>query len=337
MRVLVTGGSGFVGSHAVAAMLGAGHEPRLLVRDKAKAERVLAGLGVSGTPDLVPGDVRDAAGVKAALEGCDAVLHAAADMGVTGRAADLAGSNVAGTENVLGQAAGLGLDPVIHVSTVAVFVPPAGDTITVDSPPASPRNEYGRSKLAAERYARRLQDEGAPVTIVYPGGVVGPAQPTLDALMEGLRAGLTQGWPITRGGVGVVDVRDLAQVLARCLTSGEGPRRLLLGGHFLRWAELADLCDRISGARCRRFPVPARLLQAGGSALDALKRIRPFSYPLTRDAADMMISMVPTDDRPTLDALGVTLRPAGESLADAVRWLVAAGHLPPRHAPGLAS
>jgi dihydroflavonol-4-reductase len=328
MRVLVTGASGFVGSHAVAALHAAGHEPVLLVRDPDKARRVLAALGMPEPVPIQQADIRDAGAVRDALGGCDAVVHAAAAIGVTGRGTDLSGPNVKGLANVLDQAAELGLDPIVHISTVAVFVPPAGRIIDTESPLATPRNDYGRTKIEGERHARRLQEAGAPVTIVYPGGVVGPHQPTLDALMEGLRAGLHQGWPITTGGVGVLDVRDLAVALARCVAPGRGPRRLLLGGHFLTWAQLADVCDRVTGARGRRFAVPAAALRAAAAALDLVKRVAPIDYPLTRDAAEVMVTMVPTNDEPTLTSLGMRLRPVEETVAEALRWLVRAGHLP---------
>ncbi|MBG0826446.1 NAD-dependent epimerase/dehydratase family protein [Planomonospora sp. ID67723] len=336
MRVLVTGASGFVGSHAVAALLAAGHEPLLLVRDPDRTRRILGRVGVVEPVPLHRADIRDAAAVRAGLERCEAVVHAAAEIGVVGRADDLAGTNVAGLRNVLGQAAELGLDPIVHVSTVAVFVPPAGPVITAGSPLSSPRSAYGRSKVSGELYARELAGRGVPVTIVYPGGVVGPHQPSLDALMEGLRAGLDQGWPITSGGVGVVDVRDLATVLARVLEPGRGARRFMLGGHFLTWAQLADVCDEVTGGRCRRYGVPGRLLLGVAAVLDLLKRVRPFGYPLTRDAAEMMTTMVPADDEPTLAELKVDLRPVRESVADAIRWLAEEGHLAPAKAGRLA-
>ncbi|MER5418796.1 NAD-dependent epimerase/dehydratase family protein [Streptosporangium roseum] len=329
MRVLVTGASGFVGSHAVAALVAAGHEPLLLVRDPEKTRKVLADVGVDGAVPMHEADIRDAESVRNALERCEAVIHAAAEIGVVSHAGDLAGTNVAGLKNVLGQAAALGLDPIVHISTVAVFVPPAGPLITVESPLSAPRNAYGRTKVSGERYARRLQERGEPVTVVYPGGVAGPYQPSLDALMEGLRAGLEQGWPITAGGVCVLDVRDLAIVLARCLELGRGPRRFMLGGHYLTWAELADACDEATGGRCRRFRIPATALRGAAAVLDAVKRIRPIDYPLTRDAAEMMVTMERTFDAPTLEALGISLRPVRETIADSLRWLAEEGHLAP--------
>ncbi|MFD0691713.1 nitroreductase family deazaflavin-dependent oxidoreductase [Actinomadura fibrosa] len=333
MRVLVTGASGFVGSYTVRALLAAGHRPRALVRDPVKAAWILRAIGVAVEEvELVIGDMLDPESVAAALDGCDSCVHAAAAIGVTGAAGDLVEVNVTGTRNVVGGAVERGLDPVVHVSTVAVFVPPSGPVITADAPLASPRTDYGRSKLAAERYVRGLQDDGAPVTIVYPGGVCGPHQPSLDALMEGLAAALGKLWPIPGGGVSVIDVRDLADALARAAGTPRGANRWTLGGHYLTWRECADLCDRLTGVRCRRVPVPSGVMLALGSALDAAKRVRPFDYPLTRDAAEFMVTLVPTDDRPILDALALTPRPIEETISDGLRWLAESGHLNPRRA-----
>lgn len=337
MRVLVTGATGFVGSYAVRSLMALGHRPRVLVRDPARAARVLDAVGVeAGTPETYTGDMLDEEAVARALDGCDAVVHAASALGVTDRRTDLVTVNVTGTRHVVGGAAARGLDPVIHVSTIAVFVPPPGPMITADGPLARPRTAYGRAKTEAERYARGLQDDGAPVTIFYPGGVVGPVQPRLDAMPAGLAAGLGLLWPISPGGVTLLDVRDLGDALARAVVPGKGARRFVLGGHYLTWPELADLCDALTGVRCRRITMPGRLMTALGTLLDAAKHVRGFAYPLTRDAAEFMLTLVPSDDGPALKALSLTPRPVGESVADTVRWLAAAGHLRPTRAGRLA-
>ena len=123
---------------------------------------------------------------------------------------------------------------------------------------------------------------------------------------------------------------------AATIEAGAGPRRLLLGGRFFPWAELGALLDELTGVRAWRMPLPKPVLHSVAAALDGLRRFRPIGYPLTRDAAEMMTTMVATQDQPALDALGLELRPTEESLADTVRWLVEAGHLPAKNAGKLA-
>jgi hypothetical protein len=155
-------------------------------------------------------------------------------------------------------------------------------------------------------------------------------------MMEGLAGALGSVWPMPRGGVAMIHVDDLAEALARMVVPGQGPRRFMLGGDFLTWTQLADLCDELTGVRCRRMVVPGWVLIGLGAALDAAKRICSFEYPLTRDAAEVMVSMVPTDDSGTITALGLERRPPRESLEEALRCLAADGHLAPERAGRLA-
>lgn len=339
MVVLVTGATGFVGSYVVPALLARGHEVRVLVRDRDRAAATLSRRGVDpASVDVVVGDVLDRTSIDRAVKGCDAVVHAAAAIGVTAAGGPSTfEQNVDGTSAVVDAALSAGCDPVVHVSTIAVFIPPDGPIITTASSLATPRNEYGRSKTAAERLARERQDAGDPVAIVYPGGVIGPDQPRLDAMMEGIAAARRTGWPATPGGLCLVDVRDLAEVLAAAVQPGLGPRQLMVGGSFLTYAELGDLTDELCGVRARRIPLPRPALLGTAAVLDVLRRFLPIAYPLTRDAAEIMLTTVPTDDTATLASLGVQLRPVRESVADALRWMVAAGHLPAPLAPRLAS
>lgn len=383
MHVLLTGGTGFVGSQTVRPLLDAGHRVRLLVRSEVGAVEALRVRGVDPAEvELHLGDMTHADAVARAVDGCDATIHAAAAIGVTGRGASVHEVNTVGARTVVGAAVDAGHDQVVHVSSVAVFIPPAGPVIDASSPLASPRTDYGRSKVDTEHELRARQDRGEPITIVYPGGVIGRDQRHLDATMEGLVAARTQGWPVTSGGIALLDARDLAAALVACLEGeriappgpdrprppsepdrasntpalesqsaqgqepsdprrflapGVGPRRLLLGGHFRTWADLGTLIDEITGHRARRAPLPKPVIVAVGTLLDQVRRVRPLGYPLTRDAAEIMTTMVPTDDRPTLEALGIRLRPLEESLVETVTWLAEAGHLPARNAGRLAS
>ena len=111
MKVLVTGGTGFVGSHSVAALVARGHQVRLLVRSPDQVARSLSPLGVADVESVV-GDVTAPQPVEEAMAGCDAVLHAAAVYSVDPRAATrIRETNVRATEIVLGAAVRMGWIP----------------------------------------------------------------------------------------------------------------------------------------------------------------------------------------------------------------------------------
>jgi nucleoside-diphosphate-sugar epimerase len=335
VRILVTGGTGFVGSHAVEALLRAGHEPRLLVRGGAKLERMLRTRGIE-VRDAVPGDMTDRASVARALEGCEAVLHAAATVEI-GRAREVFATNLAGIRNVIGAALERGCDPVVYVSTIATMFPPRGAILTVDDAVGGLATGYGRSKAEGERLVRELQAQGQPVVSVYPSGVYGPDDPGPGQSTKGLRDRIRFGWIRAPGGTACVDVRDLAAILAATFEPGGGPRRYMAGGHFATWMEEADCVEEILGRRVRRIPATPALVRAAGHAVDLLKRVFPsLDYPLTHEASLFVTQLVPCDSRKTLEELGIAFRPLRDTLRDTIRWMVEAGILARRYAPRLA-
>lgn len=334
MRILVTGATGHVGSWAALALADAGHDVRLLVRNPAKAERVFAMHG-RDVPEHVVGDVTDAVAVSAALDDCDGVLHAAAQVGVSDGPSGSYDVNVAGVHVVVGEAIERGLDPILYTSSVSTLYPPTEPMLSVDSPLGDPGGAYGRSKVAAERWVREQQTAGAPVTSVMIGGVMGPRQPTIDSGMRGIIAAATQVMVIPPGGIGVLDVRDVAALMVAAAEPGRGPRRYLAGGPFLRWGPWTDLLGSVLGRKLRRVPTPAWTLTGFGRALEAVNRYKRIDYPMNYEAALAMTSAVPTNDSATLADLGIAWRDPGDTLRDAARWLLEVGELQPEHAPAL--
>jgi nucleoside-diphosphate-sugar epimerase len=336
MKVLVTGGTGFIGSYTLRELLAAGHEVRLFARSRAKIAQVLEPRGVE-VKDVVLSDMTDAAAVRDALKGCDAVLHAAAAVEI-GRGQDTFDVNTAGNRNVLFGAAELGLDPIVYTSSVGALFPPAGPMVTVDDPIGTLETPYGRSKAEGERQARELQAKGAPLVTVYPAGVYGPDDPGPGDGTKGLRDRLRWGWPRCRGGTSCVDVRDLARILTAVLEPRRGPRRYMAAGHFVTWEEEARLCEELTGRRSLRIPMTPGLLHAVGHAVDFIKRVYPpFDYPLTHEASLFVTDFVPCDSGKTLDELGIGFRPLRETHADSIRWMARAGHLPAKVAGKLAA
>jgi nucleoside-diphosphate-sugar epimerase len=327
VKVLVTGGTGFVGSHTVAALVGRGHEVKVLARNPRRLAPVLEPFGV--TAEAVGGDVTDPPSVAAALHGCDAVVHAAGEIGVAGGAGQTTDVNVAGTRNVLAQARLAGIDPVVYTSTITVYLPSRDAVVTPASALADPLSAYGASKRDAELLIRERQDNGDPVTSFTLGGVYGPTSPHLDGSFGAILGALGSMMLVPPGGLGVVDVRDAAELLARAVEPGRGPRHFLAGGQYVTWAEWTELLGDAAGVDLHGHVVTADEMVELGRQFDAQRaRGAAVDVPLSEEAAIIMTSGVPTDDSATLAELNMAYRPLPETFGDTVAYLRAIGQLP---------
>lgn len=329
MKVMVTGGTGFTGSHTVKAFVEAGHTVRLLVRDRDKVRRVFDPHGI-GIPEeeIVVGDIVDEACVAAAMTGCDAVFHAAAlvDMRRSMAKAVLE-TNARGVELVIGGAVRRGLPSAVYVSSISIFFEPGCPPLHVDLPIAPASTAYGQSKADAERAIRRMQDEGAPIRISYPTGIAGPDDPGLSNVNHALYTWYVDLGLVTSSGFQVVDVRDVAALHRRLLELPEGAHRYTAAGGMLSWGETYDLAERLTGSRIRRVTVPGNVMRVFGTVGDWVKRVYDFNFPLTRDSMEFATQWPGADASRTTDELGVKFRSLEETYTDTLRWLHRAGHL----------
>jgi dihydroflavonol-4-reductase len=340
MRVLVTGGTGFVGSHTVAALLGHGHQVRLLVRDPGRIAPAMGPLGITEV-DAEVGDVTNPVTVEQAMAGCQAVVHAASVYSLDSRrAAVMAQTNPTGTDIVLGAAHRQGLDPIVYVSSVAVFWPTTTARLTAGCPLGAGVGPYTRSKLAAEQVARGYQQAGAPVVITYPAGVLGPHDPHLSDTVRAIRDVLRGRWPVLpQGRLPLVDVREVAALHAAVLRPGRGARRYLLASPAVPLVELAGVLGELTGRRLPQATAPDRLLRASSRLVDWVQRLLPVRLPVSAEAVAATLSIgadVEVDDTATRRELAVGRRDLRQTLADTVRWLAQQGHLTARQAGALA-
>ena len=326
MRVALTGGTGYVGGFTAKALVDAGHSPRLLVRDAAKLTAKLSALGVDADKvEVVTGDMTDVDAVAKTVDGCDATIHAAAAVAVLNRAeAERAYDiNVTGSRNVLDAALAAGCDPVVHVSSVAVFGHEGPPIITTEHPVATGGEPYSRSKAVAEQHARALQANGKPVVIVYPGGVTGPAAgDSFGEVADGFVSMLKTGCLVTNaGGIDVIDVRDLADALVATLQPGQGPRRYSVGGQLVRLPELGAIIRRLTGRRFPVLPIPGAVFRGLGRSTDLLRRVVPFETVFTEEAMQALTLVRATDDSAVAQDLGVRYRDPAETVAASLRAL----------------
>lgn len=324
MKVLVTGATGFIGSHVVARLLRDGHEPGILARDLDKQDRVLRTLAVDPAGvTLHEGDVLGAAW-EDLLTGYDAVVHCAGMM--SKNVADVQKMwdlNVSGSERLLKAAADAGLDPVIFISSFMAMFPPSGPLMTAEDPVREPDSSYAKTKAAAERNARQLQARGAPVVCVYPASVNGPRDPTVGSGQEFLANYVNSGrMLVTEGGLTFTDVRDLARLVSRLLERGQGPRRIMATADYLTHAEILQIMREQTGRPIKAAKLPGWVLRGLGRAADLKQKLLGGPTPdLTYEAAAVLTRCVAQDDAEARALLGPELIGGEQSLRDMVDWM----------------
>lgn len=298
-----------------------------MVRDPAKVGQVFPLHGFL-PDDVVVADMTDPDAVETAFDGCHGVVHTAALVDLRRRSARaVEEANTRGVEVVIGGAVRRGIPSIVHVSSLSVFLARNGPPMSASSPIVDGTSAYVRSKATAERYVRRLQDDGAPVRVCYPAGILGPDDPGVSAMTAGLVSFMTSLFVVTSGGMQIVDVRDLAALLVTLLELPPGPHRYVAASDMLSWPRLYDLCCTLTGTRPRRIRVPGSALRVAGSVGDMVKRLYDFDFPLTRESMDVTTGWPGADSSSTTRELGVTFRDPAESLRDTLTWLFVAGHL----------
>lgn len=272
-EVLVTGGSGFLGSRCILKLLEDGHRVRATARSAAKGDatrRLFAAAGAARAADVafVAADLTRDDGWDAALAGCTQVLHVASPFPATApRDADeLIVPARDGTLRVLRAARVAGVRRVVMTSSFAVVgygAPPAGGVYTESdwTDPDLPNPPYIRSKTIAERAAWDFiaaEGRGLELAVVNPVGIFGPVLgPDYSAsigIVKGMLEGALQGLPDVY--FGTVDVRDAADLHVRAMTAPEanGQRFIATAGGLLSMADIAGILKRRLGAAAAKVP-----------------------------------------------------------------------------------
>jgi nucleoside-diphosphate-sugar epimerase len=285
-RVLVTGGTGFIGAHCLIQLLAAGHETRATVRDLARENEVHAMLRAGGAGEtagrvaLVRADLTADAGWSEAVAGCDYVLHVASPFPSTvpKNPDELIAPARDGSLRVLRAARDAGVKRVVLTSSFAAIgygaKPRAApftenDWTNLDDPGVQP---YQRSKTIAERAAWDFiarEGGGLELAVVNPvgvfGPVLGPDYSTSIVLVKRLLDGSVPGCPDIW--FGAVDVRDVAALHLKAMTdpAARGERFLATAGDFFSVLQLARMLREDVGAAARKVPtraLPSWLLRA---------------------------------------------------------------------------
>ncbi len=282
MRVLVTGATGFLGSHLVDLLLSDGARPRVLVRPGEPVP------WPAGSVDVCRGDLSDRASLETAVDGIDRVLHCAARTGPWGPEREYQAANVTGLQLLLDAALGAGVGRIVHVSSITVHGNDVGGWADESAPLRSEPNPYSRSKVAGERLLNSyMRERPAPVVIVRPGWIYGPGDRASFARFAGL---VERGqMPILGSGrnhLPLVYVRDVARgiVLASEAPSAAGRTYLLVNDEPVTQAAYLDVIAEKLGVASPTRHIPYRVALAMAGAVETAARLarRQKPPPLTR-------------------------------------------------------
>ena len=274
MTTLVTGSTGFVGSHVARQLVAAGDRVRVLVRPSSKL-RALDGLPV----ERVEGDLRDRPSLDRAMTGVRRVFHVAADYRLWTKAPEeIYESNVEGTRRLFESAAQAGVERIVYTSTVATIAVPGHDATLPNEETHATLDQmighYKRSKLLAEVEAIKAAKAGVPVVIVNPTAPVGPGDwkptPTGRIVVDFLNGKMPA---YVDTGLNLAAVEDVAAGHLLAAEKGRIGERYILGCRNMTLKQILEALAPIAGRRAPRVRLPHAFALAAGYADEWFSRL----------------------------------------------------------------
>lgn len=327
MATLLTGATGFLGSHVALQLLARGERVRALVRPSSNL-RAIDSLPL----ERLTGDLRDPASLLRALSGVRRVFHVAADYRLDVRnPRELYDSNVTGTRNLLEAARRSGVEQFIYTSTVATIAVHRPNLLPNEETPTSLQEmigHYKRSKFMAEKEALRFAAEGYPVIIVNPSTPVGPGDwkptPSGRILLDFLNRRMP-GYMDT--GLNWVPVEDCAAGHLLAAERGRPGQRYILGGANLTLKELLDALSRLTGIPAPRFRFPHALALVAGYFDRGVSRLLGREPQIRLEGVRMARHKMFVDCAKAGRELGFRPGPVEAALERAVRWYEENGYV----------
>lgn len=326
MKALVTGGTGFVGSHIARVLVKAGHGVRVLHRASSRLD-ALAGVAF----ESALGDLNDRAALRAACEGCDWVFHAAAVADYwRSNMVRMFEANVEGTRNILCAAREAGVQRVVFTSSAGA-VGMRADGLPADETDdfnLSPRRfPYGYSKALAEGVALAQVRKGQDVVIVNPVVVMGPGD--LNMISGNFVTRIKQLGalvPVPPGGIAVIDARDVARMHLAAAEQGRTGERYILGAANYAYRQWFDMIADVVGAARPAIPMPAALLGVSASVIE-LARLLGIQTPVDANQTRLGARELFFDYSKAWRELGEPQVDMRQSLEDTYAWYAANGYI----------
>ncbi|MFI5322229.1 MAG: SDR family oxidoreductase [Thermodesulfobacteriota bacterium] len=327
MATLVTGATGFLGSHIARKLAGRGDRVRILLRktsntiniDKIDAERVY-------------GDVTDIDSIRKAMDGCDTLYHTAGI--VSFKQADykkMDDINVKGTNIVFTAAMEAGVKKAVYTSSVAAIgLKPGKEPADEETPfdPASTDIQYIKSKYYGEQEALKFVGKGLPLVIVNPSLVIGAGDvyvSTSGIILWYCKRKLPG---YTDGGINLVDAEDVAQGHLLAAERGRIGERYILSNRNITIKDLFGVLEKVTGIPSPRLKIPYPLAYIGAFIAERIFGISAPNYvAMDIDSIKGSKHYWYFDNSKAVRELGFSPRPLEETIESTVKWFKENGYL----------
>ena len=328
MTTLVTGATGFVGSHVVQKLIAAGYSVRALVRPGSNM-RALEGASI----ERVEGDLRDVVSIGRATKGVRQVFHVAADYRLWAtNPREIYESNVEGTRHLFEAAAREGVERIVYTSTVATIAAPRhGRELPTEETRATLGQmigHYKRSKFLAELEAIKAAGAGVPVVIVNPTTPVGPGDwkptPTGRIIVDFLNGRMPA---YVDTGLNIVNVEDVAAGHLLAAAKGRIGERYILGARNMTLKQILDALSKIAGRPSPWVRLPHAVALAAGYAEEWLSRLKGREPRIPVEGVKMSRHRMFVESDKAQKELGYAPGPVEEGLERAVRWYKEQGYV----------
>jgi dihydroflavonol-4-reductase len=328
MTTLVTGATGFLGSHVARQLVAAGHSVRVLVRSNSNVQS-LDGLAV----ERVVGDLRDMISLDRAMKGVRRVFHVAADYRLwTQNPAEIYETNVEGTRRLLEVAGQAGVERFVYTSTVATIAV-AGHTASLPDEETRATlgqmiGHYKRSKFLAELEAIKAAAAGVPVVIVNPTAPVGPGDwkptPTGRIIVDFLNGKMPA---YVDTGLNLVAVEDVAAGHVLAAEKGRIGERYILGDRNMTLKQILEALAAITGRPAPRVRLPHAVALAAGYADEFFSRLTGREPQIPVEGVKMSRHRMFIESDKAQRELGYRPGAVEAALERAVDWYVEHGYL----------